>query len=210
MGGAAMNADSQDFTILLCQIRTESNPAARGSLLDRYRNYLELLAELQLHKQLLQKLDPSDLVQETFLDAHRDFSSWRGQTEAELIAWLRNILAKNIADQVRRYVEAQNRNVHLERDITAELDRSSHQIDNALIANQSSPSQQAIRRERAVLFADALAKLAEDRHAVVISRIFEGLEFKAIAARMGRSVDSVEKLWVRALVDLRPLMDALQ
>src|SRR5918999_6459314 len=62
---------------------------ALGALLERYRPYLALLARLQIDRRLRGKADPADLVQETFLEAHRGFPRFRGETEAELAAWLR-------------------------------------------------------------------------------------------------------------------------
>ena len=79
-------------------------------------------------------------------------------------------------------------------------------IDRGLFAPESSPSRQAVSREQGVLLADALAKLPEHYRDVLILRHFEGLTFPEIAQRMERSLDSVEKLWMRALVQLRPLI----
>jgi RNA polymerase sigma-70 factor (ECF subfamily) len=98
---------------------------ARGRLLDAYRGYLTLLARVQLGQDLQGRVDPSDLVQEAFLEAHRDFGQFHGQTEAELRAWLRRLLATGLADQVRRYRGTRSRDPRLERQLAAELDRSS-------------------------------------------------------------------------------------
>src|ERR1700676_4562408 len=98
---------------------------ARGRLLEAYRSYLTLLARVQLGRRLQGKVDPSDLVQEAFLEAHRDFRQFRGQTEAELLAWLRRVLATGLADQVRRYRGTRRRDLRLERQLAADLDQSS-------------------------------------------------------------------------------------
>src|SRR5438477_1076766 len=136
--------------------------AALGSLLELYRNYLRLLARLQIGKRLQGKLDPSDLVQETFLEAHRDFAQFRGGSEAEFVNWLRQIMAMNLANLVRHYYGTQRRDVRLERELALDLDQSSRVLDRGLVAAQSSPSQQAARREQAVLLADALDRLPQD------------------------------------------------
>src|SRR5437588_7443589 len=91
--------------------------ATLGRLLELYRRYLALLARVQIGKRLQGKVDASDLVQETFLEAHRNFARFRGQTEAELVCWLRQILATNLANVCRRYLGTQGRDVRLERDI---------------------------------------------------------------------------------------------
>src|SRR5438045_2970865 len=88
--------------------------AARGQLLELYTHYLTLLARLQIGRRLQGKVDAADLVQETFLRAHRDFAQFRGNTEAELLGWLRGILAANLAQLVRRYFGTRARDVRLE------------------------------------------------------------------------------------------------
>lgn len=177
--------------------------AVLGQLLDLYSNYLTLLARLQIGRRLQSKVDPADLVQETFLKAHRHFHQFRGATEAELVAWLRQILAANVANLVRHYYGTQGRDVRLERELADELERSSQAWPMGLVARQSSPSQHAARREEAVLLADAIARLPSDYGEVIVLRHLQGLPFAEVAGRMGRSVDSVEKLWVRALARLR-------
>jgi len=176
---------------------------ALGRLLGLYRNYLALLARLQLDGKLQSKVDASDLVQEAFLEAYRDFPSFRGTTEKELLAWLRQILVTNLANVVRHFVGTQRRDVRLECSIAAGIDQSSQALERSLPAQQSSPSQQAARHEQAVVLAEALEKLPADYREVIILRNLEGLTFPDVAHRMGRSVDSVEKLWTRALVQLR-------
>ena len=84
---------------LLVQAR-EGSDAALGDLLQSYANYLALLARLEIGRRLQGKVDAADVVQETFLKAHRDFEQFRGTTEAEFVAWLRQILAANLAGLV--------------------------------------------------------------------------------------------------------------
>jgi RNA polymerase sigma-70 factor (ECF subfamily) len=177
-----------------------------GRLLELYRRYLAVLARVQIGQRLQGKVDPSDLVQETFLEAHRNFGQFRGTSEAELVCWLRRILAANLANLCRRYLGTQRRDVRLERAINHALDQSSAQLSGALVAPQSSPSEHAARREQAVLLADALAQLPEDYREAIVLRHLEGLTFPEVARRMNRSLDSVEKLWMRALARLRQLL----
>jgi RNA polymerase sigma-70 factor (ECF subfamily) len=192
---------------LLARARA-GDDGALGRLLEHYRAYLTLLARLQIGRRLQGKADSADMAQETFLEAARHFPRFRGETEAELAAWLRQILAACLAHLVRRYYGTQARDVRLERDLGDDLDRSSRAIDGGLIAGHSTPSQRASRREQAVLLADALERLPPDYRDVIILRHLEGLTFPEVAARMGRSVDSVEKLWVRALPRLRRALGA--
>jgi RNA polymerase sigma-70 factor (ECF subfamily) len=176
---------------------------ALGELLALYTNYLTLLARVQIGRRLRGKVDDVDLVQETFLEAHRHFEGFRGTTEGELVSWLRQILAANLSNLLRRYFGTRGRDVRLERELADELDQSSQALGQGLAASQSSPSQQAVRREQAVLLADALERLPEAYREVIILSHLEGLRFPEIARRMGRTVDSVKNLWARALGRLR-------
>jgi RNA polymerase sigma-70 factor (ECF subfamily) len=179
------------------------SPAALGPLLELYRNYLHLLARVEIGRRLQGKLDASDLVQETFLEAHRNFARFQGTEEPQLVRWLRQILAGRVANVVRRYLGTQGRDVRLEQELVVEFDNASHLFSQELVASLTSPSQHAVRREQAVLLADALQRLPKDYREVLILRHMEGLTFPEVARRMGRTQDSVEKLWLRALARLR-------
>lgn len=179
---------------------------AVGMLLERFRNYLTLLARLQIDRRLQGKIDAADVVQDTFLKAHRHFGQFRGTTEAELAGWLRKILAMNLANLMRHYYRRQRRDVRLERELSVELDQSSRVLDHGLVSRQSSPSQQASRREQAVLLADLLQRLPANYREVMILRHLEGLTFPEVAERMGKTLDSVKKLWARGLAQVRDAM----
>jgi len=201
-----MSRSAQADPEQLLPLAQQGDLAALGQLLEHYRNYLGMLARLQVGRRLQGKVDPSDVVQETFLEAHRDFGQFHGGTERELAAWLRQILATNIANLVQRYWGTRRRNVRLERDLAEEMDRSSQVLVRGLIARQCSPSQQAARREEAVLLADALEQLSADYREVLVLRHLEEHSFPEVARRMGRSLDSVKNLWARALAQLRRVL----
>jgi RNA polymerase sigma-70 factor, ECF subfamily len=190
---------------LLAQARA-GDSAALGQLLDGYRNYLWLLARGQLHAALRSKMNPSDLVQETLYEALRDFNAFEGSSEHELIAWLRRILARNLADQVKRQY-AERRRRHREESLESLLERSSAQVQGALAAGLSSPSAQAAGREQSVLLADALSRLPADYRQVIVLRHLDRLKFEEIAERLGRTPGAVRKLWTRALVKLRSFLE---
>jgi RNA polymerase sigma-70 factor (ECF subfamily) len=181
---------------------------ALGRLLERYRAYLAVLARVQIGRRLQGKVDASDVVQEAFLGAYRDFAQFRGATEREFMGWLRGILASLLANLVRHYQGTQRRDVRLERQLASELDQSSIALERGLAAPQSSPSQQAIRREQSVLLAEALARLPEEWRDLLILRHLEGMSFPEVAQRLGRSVDSLKKQWPRALAGLRRLLES--
>lgn len=181
---------------------------ALGELLALYRNYLKLLARLQISRRLQQKMDASDIVQELLLQAHKAFGDFRGRSEAELLAWLRRILASTLATAARHFRGTQRRNVALERALAEAVDDASRSLD-ANLMQRHTPSHSAIRREQGVLLADALARLPEDYREAIVLRYLEDLSFPEIAERMGRSAESVRKLWTRGLAQLRLAAEAI-
>ena len=121
------------------------------------------------------------------------------------MAWLRTILADRAGKQVRRYSTGK-RNMNLENQLNDDLTQSSRAIEDFIAAKQTSPSQDAVRREQSVLLANVLEKLpAHDREVMILHHL-QGMPLRQVAARMGRSYDSVRKLWVRSMMTLRPIL----
>lgn len=199
------DTSSENPAQLLSQARG-GDAGAVTRLLEQYRNYLSLLARIHIDQHLQSKADPSDLVQETFMHAVRDFPKFRGTTEAEFLGWLRKIVANNGAKLVRHYRGTQRRDVTLERRLQDDLDQTSLGLAQGLVAADSSPSQQAARREAAVVLADALARLPADYREVMILHHLESRTIAETAQQMGRTIDSIKKLLARALIRLRGLM----
>jgi RNA polymerase sigma-70 factor, ECF subfamily len=196
------------------QLLAEARGGRRESLgraLELNRNYLTLLARTQIDLHLQGRLDASDVVQETFLDACRDFGHFRGSSPGEWVAWLRKILIFNLARAVENQVVTKKRSA--EREVSLEqhvavMDRSSGRFEIALVGRSSSPSGHAARSERAARVADQLARLSSDYREVLVLRNLEGLAFSEVAQRMGRSAGAVRILWVRAIDQLRQLLQA--
>jgi RNA polymerase sigma-70 factor (ECF subfamily) len=181
----------------------EGKTDALGRLLELYRNYLTLLARQQIGRRIQGKASASDLVQETFLKAHRDFARFRGKTEAEFAAWLRQILATSLGTLLRRYLGTKRRDPRLERELAVALDRSSRNLERHFMAPTSTPGQKASRREQAARLIQALDRLPAHYREVIVLHHLEGLSLSQMARRLGRTPDSVEKLWARALIQLR-------
>jgi RNA polymerase sigma-70 factor (ECF subfamily) len=173
--------------------------------LERYRNYLHFLARLQLDPRLKGKLDASDVVQETLLQAHQGLAQFRGHTEAELMAWLRRILANVMAGAVRRF-RAEARDLVKERSLQAALDDSSWQMERWLAAVQPSPSERAVDGEQLVRLAEALAQLPDDQRQAVELHHLKNCPVAEVAERMGRSKPAVAGLLFRGLKKLRTLL----
>jgi RNA polymerase sigma-70 factor (ECF subfamily) len=183
--------------------------AALGKLLGRYRRHLALLAEVRVGRRLREKLDVEDLLQEVALVAHREVGRFHGRTEREFLAWLRQVLAATVSNQVRHYFGTRRRDPRRERPIAPGPD-DSRTCDRDLVAPHSSPSQRASRRERAAILAEALRGLPEAYREVIVLRQIEELSFPEVARRMGRTEDSVRNLWIRALARLRPKLEGLR
>jgi RNA polymerase sigma-70 factor (ECF subfamily) len=183
--------------LLLARARG-GDETALGGLLDLYRNYLRLVARTLIGQSLRVRLDASDLVQETFLKAHREFRQFLGSSEPELTAWLRRILVRTLANQARHH-RRHGRDYQRQESLEAMLDRSSAAVQQALAAPVETPSAAAVRREQAVLLADALEKLPAHYREVFILRNLEHIPFDQIAARMGRSPGATRVLWKRAM-----------
>ena len=137
----------------------------------------------------------------------RDWPKFRGGTEAELAAWLRQILAHVLLHEVRRYGGARRRDIGREVSLEEALAESSRRLGAALAAPGSSPSERAGRHELELRLADALARLPADYAEIILLRNVEGLSHEEAAGRMGRGAGAVRMLWVRALARLRQELD---
>jgi len=203
---AAAPSASASIRTLLEQAQAGSVPAL-GSLLEAARHYLLLQADRHLPLALRAKVGPSDIAQETAIDAHRDFPRFRGATEEEFFAWLRTMLQHNVTDVVRRFELSQKRATCREESLSLIVDRRGACV---LRAGGTQPDGSAIRREDAAVVAQVLARVPEDYQTVLRLRYWEGLTFAEIAARIGRSEEASRKLWYRALTrftaDMRRIM----
>jgi RNA polymerase sigma-70 factor (ECF subfamily) len=174
----------------------------RSDLLVRARDYLCVLARLGLDPRLRVKADESDVVQQSLLEAHRDWDQFRGTTEAERFAWLRQILARNLSNLLRDYTRAR-------RDVTREwradpaVEASSARLERWLAADQTTPGAAAVREEESARVALALSELPEPQREAVILRHWHGRPVAEIAAQLGTTPDAVTGLLYRGLKALR-------
>jgi RNA polymerase sigma-70 factor, ECF subfamily len=174
--------------------------------LERFRDYLRLLVRLQLGVRPNARVDPSDIVQQTLLEAFEKRAQFRGNTDAEQAAWLRMILARNVAD-VHRAQARLKRDVTRERSLDEDLDESSARLGRWLAADQPSPSEHARLHEQAILLADALARLPEFQREAVILHYWQGRSLAEIASTLDRSTGSIAGLLKRGLKALRTELD---
>jgi RNA polymerase sigma-70 factor (ECF subfamily) len=170
--------------------------------LEEYRDYLQLLAQMQLDRVLQGKIDLSGIVQQTLLEAYQAMPKCEVQDSDQLAAWLRRILANNLADEIRK-LKTGKRDVRRERSLDVALQQSSGRLEAWLAADQSSPSGLARRQEQAVLLSAALAKLPEAQRDALTLRHFHGWSLAQIAQHLGRSHAAVAGLLKRGLQQLR-------
>lgn len=182
---------------------------ADPEILQRYRPWLLLLARMEIDGQFQGKFDASDVVQQTMLEAVRGLPKFRGGTEAEMLAWLRQVLAHVLAHEIRRYCGTQQRNVGREVSLEQSLTQSATRLRDMMVAPGTSPSGQAVRHEQEVLLAEVLSRLPADYREVIVLRNLQGLDHEEVAKRMGRSSGAVRMLWVRALAQLKLEMENL-
>lgn len=190
---------------LLCRARR--GPDGLEPLFGHCRNYLLLLARAQVAGRLRAKVDASDLVQQTLLEAYRDFGRFEGTTAAEWLAWLRRILTHNAMNAARHYQGTQQRDARREVGGLGQGDSAALPLP---AAPGESPSQAAVRKERELQLADAIAHLPPDYQEVILLRNLQHLPFADIAERMGRSRPAVQMLWMRALEKLQESLKGLE
>jgi RNA polymerase sigma-70 factor (ECF subfamily) len=199
----------EDIESLIDQARA-SGAEPLGQLLHLYRNYLTILATVQFDRRLRRRLSPSDLVQETLLAAHRDFASFTGSNERQFLAWLRQILIHCLHHAIDAHVKSKKRGVRAEVSleyVNAAMSHSEVNLANVLADDGPSPSTAIIERERAVAFANQLAKLRPQYREVIVLRNLQGLTFEEIAERMHRKAGAVRMLWLRAIERLKQVYD---
>jgi RNA polymerase sigma-70 factor (ECF subfamily) len=183
-------------------------PAARagsrealGKVLEAARQYLVSIARQELDPDLRAKNSPSDLVQETFVEAQRAFGQFQGDTEAELLAWLRQLLLHRVGKLRRSFRDTQKR--RLAREVALGGDSSSEGPAGGLAANMPSPSGQAMEHEQDQALQAALGRLPDDHRRVITLRYQEQLPFEEIGRLLHRSPDAARKLWARAVERLQ-------
>jgi RNA polymerase sigma-70 factor, ECF subfamily len=200
----SFNDDGFDQKQLIEAARNGSKEAL-GSLLEMCRGYLLLIANQEVGVDLQSKAGPSDLVQETFQNADRDFKGFRGRTKEELLAWLSVILRNNVANFRRKYRETDKRQVNREVSLT---DTPRGQFANGLADSGETPSEELIGRERDEALERAIEKLPEDYRRVIRWQKDDGCSYDEIGQRLGRSADAARKLFSRAVEQLAEIMES--
>jgi len=204
-GGSPMSdVEKANVSELIAQAR-QGDAQSRERLFVLCRSYLGFVARSQVESWLRVKVDASDLVQQTMLEAHRDFEQFQGASEKQWLAWLRKILSRNAADFVRRYrgtAKRQQRREICFRDPGDSLSRGAAEP----AAPEATPSQELLRLDNELRVTAALAELPEDYQEVIVLRNLQRLPFSEVAQRMQRSRPAVQMLWMRAIRKLQAVL----
>lgn len=201
-----MTSPSGTLTADLLNDARRGSEASLGRLMQLHASYLKLVVASQLDDRLRTRVSSSDVVQETFYEAHRDFPAFRGATPEEFLGWLRRILMNNLLRAVEQHVKAAKRDIRREVSIDRAVpggDRSANGLAPHLADAGDSPSEPLHRFENAQRLSRMLEELPEDYREVLRLRHEEGLDYAAIGERMGRSSGAVRMLWLRSIKRLR-------
>ncbi len=205
MGGGPMD--------LIAKARA-GEPEALGELCHLYRNYMRMVVRTGLGPKLRERVELSDVVQETLVEVVRQFPHFTGQNEAALVGWLRRLVGQKLADLGRYHSRAKRSGETPDVALDAAWDLpggggagEGGRLLDMLSLSQTSPSEAVSRREQTVLLADALAALPETEAEVLWLRHADNLSFEAIGDRMGVSRKSIRGIWARGLKSLRRTLD---
>jgi RNA polymerase sigma-70 factor (ECF subfamily) len=197
--GSGMAEAAPSTEVLLAAARSGQTDAM-GRAFEACRNYLLLVAEREMDARLRAKGGASDVVQQTFLEAHKDFGRFQGTSEQELLAWLRKMLLNNVANFRRHWAETGKRRADREVPLAPDPSRGGA---SWLADGGPTPSREVMAGEARDALAEAMARLPEDYQLVLRMRYQEGRPFEEIALAMDRSANAVRKVWARAVERLQ-------
>ena len=198
-------------TLSLLQQARQGDGSSLGVLLRKYFRYLNSLSHGHLDDRIGIRVGASDIVQETLLEAHRDFEKFSGTSIEEFTGWLRRILFNNLSTAIEKHILADKRDVRKQKSLDQDLgfgDQSHAKFSRFLQQDITSPSTPMQRDESLVQLLGAIDKLSPDFQEVLRLRHFDDLSFNQIAERMGRNSGAVRMMWVRAVDKLRTVLAA--
>jgi RNA polymerase sigma-70 factor, ECF subfamily len=183
-------------------------PSSVGSLLERYRAYLRMLARAQIEPRLRDKVDLSGVVQQTLFEAFQSIEEFRSREPARQAAWLRQALVNNLRDALRK-LTAEARDMHRERSLDEAVERSSARLELCLAGSGIAPDEEASRHEQLLLLAEALEVLPDDQRLAVERHYLQGEPLSRVAEELGRTTGATAALLYRTLKKLREALGPL-
>lgn len=195
----------------LLELAAAGNESAVSCLLSRYRTRLREMVRLRMDGRIAARCDPSDVVQEALLDAHRQLARYLTERPLPFYPWLRQITWQQLVAHHRRHLKYQARSVLREDEIWRTLsDRSSQNLAEQLTDSMVTPSQQLARSELRCLVFAALEQLSDNDREVLVLRILEQLSAQEAGAVLGLTAAAVRARQLRALKRLRQLVDPVE
>ena len=190
--------ESQTISADLIHRACTGDRDALGELLEHHRGYLRVIAQRIIGQRLGNRLDASDIVQQTCMSAFGNIEGFVGETADEFVAWLRTIHERNVKNALRDHIGTQKRSISREQSIEGD-----EAIAARVSIEQSSPSQRMMMGEQAVRLAEVLQHLPDDQREAVRLRYLEGWSLAQISEHMGRTKFSIAGLVKRGLIALR-------
>lgn len=201
----ASNFDLESVRVLIHKAR-DGDQSAQSDLVQQIHGYVTMMADKRLDRSLRANVNPSDIVQQTMIQMVNGIRSFRGDSKEEFFGWI-NQIVKNESANVNRQLKRKKRDIR--RQTSLEANDSSIRPAHGLRDYNPTPKTNAISKERIELFHAALKELSAEHAEVIRLRNLEQLPFKDVAEKMGRSVDSVSKLWYRAVVKFQQELSKL-
>ena len=192
------------------QSEGSSDPNLSGTPIDKsdteivakYEPYLRMLSRSKMRRAYQAKLGASDLVQQAMVQAIQAFDQFRGETEEELMAWLRQILVRHLC-HVDRDLHRDKRDIRREHSMEQQLAASSMRIRNLLAGDGPTPSQNMMLGEHILQLAQAIDRLPESQGEAIRLHYIEGMKLSEVAEAIGKTTGSVAGLMHRGMKTLR-------
>jgi RNA polymerase sigma-70 factor (ECF subfamily) len=203
-----MSRPTKTETDLLIEQAATGDPDAVDRLLETHRQRLRTMVAVRIDPRLSARVDPSDIVQETLIAAHKRLPRYLQERPIAFYPWLRRLAVQQLIDTHRRHVVAKKRDVRQDAPWDATLsDQSAMLLADRLGSPISSPSQQLMKQELHRRVKQAMAQLNETDREILVLRHLEDLSVKETAAVLTISEGTVKSRHFRALERLRKYID---
>jgi len=204
--GFGMPEDQSDEAEL-SRRAASGDSAAMAALFSRYRTKLKVMVRLRLDRRLQGRVDPSDILQETYLDASQRMAQYANQPGLPFFLWLRFLTAQRMLITYRQHLGTKMRDANVEVSMfRGGMKAVATSIAEELLAGLSSPDQAAIRHEQRLQLQDALNRMDETDREVLVLRHFEELSNHQVAQVLELSKTAASNRYVRALKRLREIL----
>jgi RNA polymerase sigma-70 factor (ECF subfamily) len=197
-----LHPDSSD-SLRLMQLAAAGSQSAFERLCERYRGHLKRYVELRMDHRLQQRVDPSDVIQETQLELFNRLEDYLQRRPLPIRVWLRRTAREQLLNLYHKHVKAEQRSLNRELPLS---DLSAMAIASRFASGEDSPSAGAIRNERRESVAQSVSSLPASDREILLMRSVEGLHYQEIAAALEISPAAARKRYGRALLKLQAIL----